>query len=72
MLNRVLSPDAQGGHQDALRHLRGLEGLLVGFRLSFRLHPLRSVAILGRGSALYSVLSLLFTACVTNIPLSLL
>lgn len=33
VLNGVLSPDAQGGHQDALRHLGGLEGLLVGFRL---------------------------------------
>lgn len=52
VLNGVLSPDGQRYHQDALSHLGVLDGLLVGFTVSFRLHPLLSVAILGCMSAL--------------------
>lgn len=52
VLNGVLSPDGQWCHQDALSHLGVLDGLLVGFTVSFRLYPLLSVAILGCVSAL--------------------
>lgn len=71
VLNGVHSPDGQRCHQDVLCHLGVSDGLLVGLKLSFKLHPLLAVAILGSRSALYNVPNLFFIVCVTNISCSL-